>query len=152
MATWQVALELDPMYSHTSLALAGSYVTRGMYDQAIAVLQKALTYTPKDAFLLGALAHAYARAGQREKALRLVGELAKMEASAEIVPPFAMIWAYAGLEDYEQAFARLEKASDERRGRMVWLKLDPRLAPLRADPRFQDLVRRMKLPVKSPQR
>ena len=148
MATWQRALELDPMYPHASLALATGYVKRGMYDQSIAVLEKALTYTPKEAFLLGALAHAYARAGRREEALKLVAELARREARAEILPPFAMIWAYAGLEEREEAFARLEKAHDERRGRIVWLKIDPRLAPLHNDPRFHDLVRRMNMPTK----
>jgi TolB-like protein/tetratricopeptide (TPR) repeat protein len=147
-ATWQRALELEPRHVDASVALARSYVTSGMHEQAIAVLKKALNASPKNAFLLGSLAHAYARAGQRPEALKLVAELERMEAGGAIQPPFATIWAYAGLGDYEQAFARLEKAYDERRDRMVWLKVDPLLAPLRSDPRFDDIVGRMNFPGK----
>ena len=52
----------------------------------------------------------------------------------------------AGLDDKEQAFAWLEKAYEERRQRMVWLNVDAFLDPLRSDPRFHDLLRRVGLP------
>jgi hypothetical protein len=54
-----------------------------------------------------------------------------------------MVWAYAGLGDSDQAFAWLERAYEERRIRMQWLKVDPLLAPLRSDPRFAAFVRRV---------
>jgi tetratricopeptide (TPR) repeat protein len=148
MAAWQRALELDPKYPLCIVSLAGSYVTRGMHKEAIAVLDRGLIDNPREPFLLGALAHSYAQVGQRAKALALVAELARREKAGDILPPFAIIWGYAGLRDYDQALARLEKAADERRDRMVWMKIDPLLAPLRADPRFQDLVRRMNMPTK----
>ena len=152
MASWQKALELEPSYSDASLALARSYVAQGKYPQAIGELQKALVFNERQPFLLGTLAHAYARAGQREDALKLVSELRRIEAEKPGYAPFGMIWAYAGLDDKEQTFAYLERAYEERAGRMVWLNVDPVLEPLRSDPRFKDLVRRMKLPVKTPQR
>jgi hypothetical protein len=65
------------------------------------------------------------------------------EASDEILPEFPLIWAHAALGDLDEAFIRLEKAYREHRDRMMWVKVDPQLAPLRADPRFHDLVRRM---------
>jgi TolB-like protein/Tfp pilus assembly protein PilF len=148
MAAWQRALELDPKYPLCIVSLAGSYVTRGMHKEAIAVLDRGLIDNPREPFLLGALAHSYAQVGQRAKALALVAELARREKAGDILPPFAIIWGYAGLREYDQALARLEKAADERRDRMVWMKIDPLLAPLRADPRFQDLVRRMNMPTK----
>ena len=60
--------------------------------------------------------------------------------------------AYAGLGDKESAFAALEKSYQERIGRMVWLNVDPLLDPLRSDPRFNDLVRRVGLPAQSSSR
>ena len=147
MTSWQKALELDPGYSDASLVLARAYVKLGMNQQAIAELQKALIFNERAPLVLGALAHAYARAGQREEALKLVGELKRIEAEERgFVPPFGIIWAYAGLGDEEQAFAWLERSYRERRDRMVWLNVDPLLDPLRSDPRFHDLVRRVGLP------
>jgi len=148
MASWQKALELDPGYSDASIVLARTYVTKGMYQRAIAELQKALILNARDSFILGALAHAYARAGRREEALKIVGELKRIETDRGSIPTFSFIWAYAGLQDKNQAFAWLERSYQERRDRMVWLNVDPLLDPLRSDPRFHDLVRRVGLPSK----
>ena len=150
MASWQKALELDPSYSDASIVVARIYVTSGMHQQAIAELQKALTFTKGEPLVMGALAHAYARAGRREEALKLVGELKQIQAERGRgnMPTFPLIWAYAGLGDKDQAFAWLETSYQDRRDRMVWLNVDPLLDPLRSDPRFHDLVRRMGLPTK----
>src|SRR2546426_1276824 len=148
MASWQEALELDPSYSDASIVLARTYVTKGMYQRAITILQEALILNTREPFVLGALAHAYARAGQRDEALKLVGELKRIQAERGNIPTFSFIWAYAGLGDKDQAFAWLETSYQERRDRMVWLNVDPLLDPLRSDPRFHDLVRRMSLPTK----
>jgi hypothetical protein len=75
----------------------------------------------------------------------LVDELKRF---SDPVTPFGLIWAYAGLRDNDQAFMWLEKAFMERRDRMTWLNVDPLLDPLRADPRFDELVRRVGLPTK----
>src|SRR5882762_994081 len=147
MASWQKALELDPGYADASLVLARTLLTQGNHERAIAELRKAVVFNERQALILGALAQAYARAGQREEALKLVSELKRIEADERVyVPPFGLIWAYAGLGDKEQAFAILERSFEERRDRMVWLNVDPLLDPLRSDPRFTDLVRRIGLP------
>jgi TolB-like protein/Tfp pilus assembly protein PilF len=148
MASWQKALELDPGYADASLVLARTYLTQGKHQQAIAELQKAVALNEKQTLILGALAHAYARAGRSEEAVQVVRALKRIEGEEEreYVPPFGLIWAYAGLGDKEQAFAYLERSFDERRDRMVWLNVDPLLDPLRSDPRFKDLVRRVGLP------
>jgi TolB-like protein/DNA-binding winged helix-turn-helix (wHTH) protein/Tfp pilus assembly protein PilF len=151
-ATWQRVIDLDPMHSLASRYMAESYLKDRNFHRAIVVLEKAVTYTPKDNFVLGALAHTYARAGRREEALRLTQDLVRREARGEVQEPFPAIWAYIGLQDYDEAFARMEKAADARRGRMVWLRVDPWLEPLHGDPRFQETLRRMNLPAKNPQR
>src|SRR2546425_2890218 len=150
MVSWQKALELDPSYSDASIVLARTYVAKGLYQQAIAELQKALVFNSREPFVVGALAHAYARAGQQEEALKLLGELKRIEAERGSIPTFSFIWAYAGLNDKEHAFSWLEKSYQERRDRMVWLNVDPLLDPLRTDPRFHELVRRVGLLPKSP--
>jgi tetratricopeptide (TPR) repeat protein len=124
-------------------------VAQRKYPQAIEELEKALVFNKRQPFILGSLAHAYARAGQREQALKVVTELRRIEGEKPGYAPFGMIWAHAGLGDKEQAFAYLERAYAERAGRMVWLNVDLLLEPLRSDPRFQDLVRRMNLPARS---
>jgi TolB-like protein/Tfp pilus assembly protein PilF len=152
MASWQKALELDPGYPDASIALAWSYVTRGLHQNAISALQKALIFTDREPLVLGALAHAHARAGQRAEALKIVSELKRLEERVgpedRNVPRFAFVWAYAGLGDKEQAIAWLDKAYQERRDLMIGLNIDPLVDPLRSDPRFQDLVRRVGLPSK----
>ena len=149
MASWQKALELDPGYPDASIELARSYVTRGLHQNAISALQKALIFTAREPLVLGALAHAHARAGQRTEALTLVSELKRLEERVgpedRNIPRFSFVWAYAGLGDKEQAFAWLERAYQERRDLIVVLNIDPLVDPLRSDPRFQDLVRRVGL-------
>jgi TolB-like protein/Tfp pilus assembly protein PilF len=151
MASLQKALELDPTFSDASLVLARTYVMQEKYPQAIAELQKALIFNERQPLILGALAHAYARAGQREEALKLVNELNRIEAEERgYVAPFGIIWAYAGLGDKDQAFAYLERSFQEHRDRIVWINVDPLLEPLRSDPRLKDLARRIGLPTRSP--
>ena len=148
MAALQKALELDPRYLDASIVLARTYLANGMYQRTIAELQRALTLNQeREPLLLGALAHVYARAGQRSEALKLLGELKRTEIEAkEYVPPFGIIWAYAGLRDNDQAFAWLERAYEMGADRLVWLNVDSFLDPLRSDPRFNELVRRVGLP------
>lgn len=146
-ASWQRALELDPRYPLCVIAVAGGYVTLGKHAQAIAILDKGLVDNPKNAFLLGVLAHVYGLLGQRTKALELIADLTRREAHGEIMPAFTLLYAYAPV-DRNRAFARLEKAAAENRDRVVWVKVDPLLVPLRSDPRFHDLVRRMNFPTK----
>ena len=143
MAAWQVALELDPKYAHCYLAIMGSYMSRGMLERAVEVVKQGLADIPHEAHLVGALAQLYAITGRRAEAVQLLRSLQLREASEEVLPEFPLIWAHAALGDLDEAFARLEKAYREHRDRMVWVKVDPQLAALRADPRFHDLVRRM---------
>lgn len=147
-ASWRKALELDPAFSNASLMVARAHVTQGDYAQAIAELLKGLSFGERQPFLLGALAHAHARAGQRAEALKVLGELRRVEAEEPgYVAVFGSIWAYAGLGDNDQALARLEQAVRDRTDRAVYIGMDPLLDPLRSDPRFQALVHRVGVPV-----
>ncbi len=90
------------------------------------------------------LIRAYARAGRRKDALRLLTELKRRRQSA-YVPAGAFVNAYLGLGDNEQAFAWLEQAYEEKSNILQFLKVHPFFDPLRNDPRFTALIHRVGL-------
>jgi hypothetical protein len=91
--------------------------------------------------VLGLLVHAYAGAGRRTEALRILDELHKRRKTG-YVPPGAFLNAYLGLGDTEEAFKWLGRAADERSKMMNFLKVHPFFDPLRGDPRFAAFLRR----------
>lgn len=94
--------------------------------------------------MTGVLIRAYAHAGRRADALRLLDEL-KQRQRKGYVPTAAFINAYLGLDDREQAFVWLERAYQEHSNILQALKVHPFFDPLRADPRFKALVHRVGL-------
>ena len=86
-----------------------------------------------------------ARAGRVRETRDCIRELKKRLAD-ESVGGFEVGLVYAGLGEKDLAFEWLERAYDEHDKGLVSLKVDPSLDPLRSDPRFQDLLRRMNFP------
>ena len=91
----------------------------------------------------GPLGHAYAAAGRRADAERVIAGLKAM-ITADSSPAFQLAQIYAGLGDRTQALDWLERAYREHSLWMAWLKVDPMLVPLRAEPRFKTLLEKMK--------
>ena len=85
----------------------------------------------------------YAKAGDKAQALACVKKLTETALNAS---PITLSWIYAQLGEMELAMAVLEKAYEQHHFMLVYLKSDPRWEPLRDDPRFQELVRRMYFP------
>ena len=117
------------------------------FAEAIASLQEATTLSASLNFK-SSLAHAYAVAGRRDEARAILGEIEERSKNA-YVPSYFSALVYAGLGDADRAFERLERAYQERSTVLAYLQLDPRLANLRGDPRFSDLLRRVGRPQKS---
>lgn len=116
----------------------------GRFDEAIEILEHAAAISDRSPGLLGSLANAYARAGRRADALRTLDELTRRSQTG-YVPAAALVYAYAGLGEREQAFRWLERAYEER-SNVIWqLRIDATLDPLRSDPRFTGLLRRVGL-------
>jgi TolB-like protein/DNA-binding winged helix-turn-helix (wHTH) protein/Flp pilus assembly protein TadD len=126
---------------HWILGLA--LIANGQPDEAITVLEKALG-TDRNPAVMGMLVRAYAHAGRRREALRLVDEL-KRRQQTRYVAAAPFVDAYLGLGDNEQAFVWLEKAYKEESNLLQLLKVHPQFDPLRGDPRFTDLVHRVGL-------
>ena len=95
---------------------------------------------------IGALGHAYAVSGQRSQAQRVLDQLKELS-KERYVSPSDIAMVHVGLDEKGQALEWLQKAFQERCWYLVLLKLDPRLDSLRSDPRFQDLGRRVGLPL-----
>jgi len=113
-------------------------------EEAILALERAVSITDRSPATIGLLVRAYAAAGRRTDALRLLSELKSLK-QARYVPAAAFVLAYLGLGDYDQTFAWLERASQEKSNILLFLKVHPFFDPVRGDPRFADLLRRVGL-------
>ena len=136
--------DLEPNFIPAHGALGMAYSGKGMYAEALAEYQEEerLVDDPDSAAnpYLGA---AYAMAGRRKEALAI---LEKLESSQPDFGSVAMAVLYTSLGEREKAFAMLEKAYTARNTKLQDLEIEQGLDPLRADPRFKDLLRRIGLP------
>jgi tetratricopeptide (TPR) repeat protein len=135
------ALHPDDPRLHWYLGNAFMEISR--FDEAVEALERSVA-RERNPGPLGFLTIAYARAGRRHDAERVLEELTRA-ARDGYVPPAAFVAAYTGLGDVEQAFLALERAYAERSNLMRSLKVLPILDPLRGDPRFGDFLRRVGL-------
>jgi len=138
-------LEIDPHFAHAHFFLGYAYLRKGALAEAIAEFQRAITLSPNVPQYKSGLGHAYGRAGKSTEARKLLDEL-KEQSKRRYVSWCDFAAIYAGLGKKDRAFASLEKAYEQHdvvlvRATSGWSSFDP----LRSDPRFQDLVRRLGL-------
>ncbi len=137
-------LEVNPDDPLALWDLGTALIDKNQPRDAIPVLEKDLPLSNRSPGVIGALIRAYALAGRRNEALRLLAEL-QGRGKAGSVPASAFVNAYLGLGETDQAFAWLEQAYREHSNILQFLKVDPALDPIRTDPRFADLLRRVGL-------
>jgi eukaryotic-like serine/threonine-protein kinase len=139
-----VALNPDNWVGHYFLAVG--YEGSGQQVDAIPEYKKAVDLSEGDTDPTAGLAHAYATAGQRSNAEKILRELLQ-KSKTTYISPYMIATIYAGLDDKNKAFEFLEKAYQERSPDIPYfLKADLRIDNLRSDLRFQDLLRRVGLP------
>jgi len=124
------------------LELANAYVQTGQYAEAILAYQTSIKLEETTSALIH-LGRAYALSGRRNEAIAIVD---KLETTDKYVSPAELAILYGALGDKEKAFTALEQAFTERDFQLTALKVEPGYDPLRADPRFQDLMGRVGLP------
>lgn len=140
----RAALEIDPADVGALQYLGEAYELKGSYEEATAEYRKG-SQLDDSLYWISALARVYAKSGRRTEALRVLNHL-KEESKRRYAPSADIALVYAALGDTNEAFEGLRKAYQEHEGRLVALKVDPMFDPLRPDPRFQDLLRRMNFP------
>ena len=141
LAKLQKTLELDPNFWLAHMFVSSAYAEQGKYSEAIAEARKAKEHSASSqptAFL----GYALAKYGKQAEARALLEELLK-SSSERYVPPYHIALIYNGLGERDQTLAWLERGFEERDPRMVFLKVEPKWNNLRADPKFQDLMRRV---------
>lgn len=113
-------------------------------EDAIPVLEKTLAISDRSTAVMGVLVRAYAHAGRRPDALRLLDEM-KRRRQKDYVPSAAFVNAYLGLGENDEAFYWFEQAYNEHSNILQFVKVHPFMDAVRDDPRFKDLVRRVGL-------
>jgi hypothetical protein len=129
------------------LELAAFHGERGRFQEAFRYAERAesLLGTTAPPAWMGRLGYGYAVANRSADARRILSHLL-MRAEQGYVPPTCPAVICAGLGEIQQAVDLLEQAYEKRDVIMVWLKIRRAFDPLRDDPRFQDLLRRMNFP------
>ena len=145
IAQCRKALELDPSFYLPHFVLGTIELrTAETYSKAIEEFRVAQAMETQP-IITAYLGYAYARNGQKDKAMEMLDELNRL-ASSRFVTPFCQALVYLGLRDYSKALDWLEKAYQERSIWVAWLKVEPMYDPLRSDPRFQTLYKKMNFP------
>jgi eukaryotic-like serine/threonine-protein kinase len=144
IAQCRKAIELDPRSVSAHDCLGNAYLGKGAYEQAIAECRLVASLSGDDPLRLAGLGRAYALAGRKDEAQKI---LTKMQAASNVhyVPPYFFAMIEAALHEKDKAFSWLEKAYDEHDPYLTRLKVDDAMDPLRSDPRFAKLRDRMSL-------
>ena len=140
----RAALAVQPGDFGAMMDLGFVLIANNQPKDAIPVLDRAVALSNRSPGPIGILVRAYAHAGRRSDALRLLAEL-KRRRNTGYVPAAALVNAYLGLDENEQAFIWLEEAYKEQSNMLQFVKVHPYFDPIRSDPRFADLVRRVGL-------
>ena len=138
-------LEMDPDFALPRAVLGQAYEHQGAHAQAISELQKAVSISHGSPAMLGALGHAFATAGNKPEAKKILVQMNE-SSKTRYVSPFYVAMVYAGLHEDDNALAWLEKAYNDRSNAVIFLKVDPAFDGLRSNARFQTLLTRLAQP------
>lgn len=134
--------DLDPAFIGSRNWLAHAYNANGSYADALAVAEPSMNSAMP---LFTGAAYAYAKTGQRDKALAVIQNIKERE-KTQYVQSYWVAIMYAALGDKDNAFASLEKAYRDHDWFLQRIKVDPFMDPLRDDPRFAEMVKRLNFP------
>lgn len=142
----QKAMQLDPAYYRIHFWLGRVYAQKGMHQQAVDESERVLKGTPDSTLGLTELAYSLAAAGQIGGARTILRTLEERSRSSW-VPAYNLAIIHVALKENDEALRYLQKAYDEQDWALLVLASEPRLDPLRSDPRFVELCRKLRFPV-----
>jgi Tfp pilus assembly protein PilF len=138
------SVTLNPTNDENVWALGVSLMELGDYDQAEWVLRDAETLATANFHAFATLGRLAVKQGKRDEAEARLRQLERI-ARDRYVSPVDFARLHIGLGNYDAAFEWMERAYEERRGWLAYLKVDPLVDPLRPDPRFAGWLKRMGL-------
>jgi TolB-like protein len=139
--------ELDPNFPVTYWILGLLYRKMGRYDLAISAGEKGVKLSGGSSLMSAALAHTYGKCGKTKGARQLLTGLRELARHKYVAPHF-LAGIHIGLREHDRAIEYLEESYREHSHWLVYLQIDPSMDDLRNDPRFQDLLRRVGLPLR----
>jgi serine/threonine protein kinase/tetratricopeptide (TPR) repeat protein len=139
-------VEFEPNFPITYWVLGLVLRKMGRFELAIAEGEKGVTLSGGSPLLRAALAQTFGTARRREEAIQILDDLTKL-AKQKYVPSYFFAGIHIGLEEDDRAIEYLEKSYEERSHWLIYLHLDPSMDGLRSNPRFQDVLRRIGLPL-----
>jgi tetratricopeptide (TPR) repeat protein len=145
LAYWERIIGEAPGYFQPQANLGDYHCRTGNPAKGIPLIERAITLSPDEPWLVAQLAYCYAISGNRGEAKEILEELEALS-SDQYVDPTGLALVHAGLGEMEEAFEELERGAELRAIRIKEIGIDPRFEPLHADPRFTDLLERMGLP------
>jgi len=140
---FRAVLDMEPNFPRAHL-LVFAYVQKGLFADALADIEKWRRIDDAPG-ILAIEAYAHGRSGQRVEARRALEKLQQLNRRRQM-DPAAIVLAYVAMDKKDEAFVWLQKACSEHSNALTALKVDPIYDPLRSDPRFQELLRRVGLP------
>ncbi|MGA8622919.1 MAG: tetratricopeptide repeat protein [Candidatus Sulfotelmatobacter sp.] len=138
------ALQLDPDYYRIHFWMARVYAQKGMHPEAVAEAERVLQAMPDSTVGLTELAYSLADGGRHSDAQKTLQRLEE-KSKHEFVPAYNLAVIHTALHENDTAVHYLQTAYAERDWALMVLAVEPRLDPLRSDPRFQALVRKVDL-------
>jgi eukaryotic-like serine/threonine-protein kinase len=139
-------VELDPNFPITYWILGLVLRKMGRFELAIVEGEKGVTLSGGSPLLRAALAQTFGTARRREEAIQILDDLTKL-AKQKYVPSYFFTGIHIGLGENDRAIEYLEKSYEERSHWLIYLHIDPSMDGLRSNPRFQELLRRIGLPL-----
>jgi len=143
IAKFRAVREMDPNFPRTGL-IRSAYYQKGLFANSLDEIEKWRHAYGDQPWTWSELAYVYGRSGQHRQAEHALHKLLEWN-QREPVDPAAIVWAYIGTGNKDQAFAYLEKAYSQHSSALTFLKVEPGYDPLRGDPRYDDLLRRVGL-------
>jgi TolB-like protein/Tfp pilus assembly protein PilF len=138
-------LELDLNFIPAHFDLGASYEQKSMFQEALKEFETCVNLSRGRSIYRAAVAEVYGRLGRRAEALKILDDL-REASEKQYLSPNDRALVYAGLGEWDQAFAWLEQVYEQRDASLAWVKVAPESDALRSDRRFADLLRRMNFP------
>lgn len=141
---FRIALQMDQGAFTAHVHMGRCFTALRQFEDALAAINKGREHAPTSTWALASLGQAYAAAGKRGEARRVLAELRQLSTKAYI-RPYEIALIYAALGENDQALEWLGRAYEERSPFLLFMRFEPLLDNLHSDDRFQALSRRIGL-------